>query len=151
MERLLTTEIVDFEISLIEAELEKFNRHAIKTQTLKSRCLNHISLDSNNDETAYCAKIGFDQVVQSRLNQHEYRSIGRGNFVNLEKCTDANYLAVMLKEAQLTVDEKTSVRNRIKKLCDGQGEMSFNEDGSVDIGFNLTENEFWAKVEKDAI
>lgn len=147
--------IIDEEIMLIEAEMEYAKKHVMKTDTLKERVLLHVHFDGKNDETKYVQKVGFGQVIQSRLYANGYRSIRMGLFVNLDRCEDIVYLQTLLKNADLAAEDKAMVRDRIKQLRDTKmtGQIEFDINGSVIKGLisPITEQELMDMLEADAV
>ena len=145
------TEIISIEIELIESEMEQFDKHVIRTATLKDRCMNHLDFDCGNDETEYCTTVGFSQVIQSQLYNHGYRSVRRGLFVNLERCESLPYLQAMEDNEDLDVKTKQIVLAKIKERKDGQSRMKF--DGAEFVGYIEMPNEedFIEMLEADAV
>lgn len=142
------TNIVDHEIELLEISMEHQEKHLISTDTLKERCLAHIDIDTGNDDTEWLSKIGFGQVIQSRLYAHGYRSVRTGFFVNFDKVTDIEYLAALLANAETNVLEKEMIKEQIKKKCDGQG---FLNPETMEVVMPMNEEEFMQKIMADAV
>ncbi len=148
------SEIVDIEITLIEEEMQRLGRHVIRTETVRERALRHIYFDGENEETKYCTRIGFGQVIQSRLQTRGYRSIREGRFVNAAKCDSIPYLTELLRHAKLTADEKAAVAKRISVLRHTKmtGQEVFDTSGlDLEIIIPPNEKEFTEMVEADAV
>ncbi len=143
--------IIDRIIDDIEIELEANNKHVIKVDTIKERALEFITIDCNNDDSQKCAEIGFDKSVHDRLYQYGYRSVRVGLFINLDSCENIKRLQELLNSADSSLQDKQKIWAKIKKQLDGQMEMAFN--GSEHTGYveTMTEEEFVADLEADAI
>lgn len=146
------TEIISVEIELIESELERFDKHIIRTATLKDRCMSYLVFDCGNDETEYCTAVGFAQAIQSQLYNHGYRSIRRGMFANLDRCENAVYLQAMVDNEDVDIKSKQIVLAKLKELRDGQSKMKFDENGNfVEYVEMPNEDDFMEMLEADAV
>lgn len=149
------TAIIDEEILILENELKETDNHVIKTATLKDRVMRHIQFDGKNEETQYCAKVGFSQTIQMRLWVKGYRSLRTGFFINLDNCENVPYLQELLANADLAVSERERVKDRIKSLRDKKlsGQIEFDIAGNVINGLTnpLTESELMELILDDAI
>lgn len=127
------------------------NKHVIRTGTVKTRSMAHLFFDGQNEETKECTEIGFDQKIHARLYARNYRSVRTGLFINLDRCESVIRLEELLKNADTSLEDKKTIWKRIKDKLDGQMEMSF--DGPDLIGYEetMTEEEFVADLEADAI
>ena len=138
-----------FQVLLMKADRE--GKHVISTSSIKEYIPPElISGLSGDTDTAYLAQVGLGQVIQSILWRHDFRSLGRGFFVNLEQCDNVSYLAELYNNSDSSVLEKETIRKRIKSKCDGQGVFSFEGD-RLDYDFNMTEEEFYEYVREDAV
>jgi hypothetical protein len=145
---------VENAIQHLEAKAEDEGKHVIKTGSIKERIPNSIVSDwiDQDTETAYLAKCGLAQVVQSRLYEHGYRSLGNGYFVKLDICKNPEYLVELYNNADTSVRDKMAIRKRIKEQCDGQAVAIFAQDGQfVGYEFNKTQEEFYEYVKRDAV
>ena len=135
----------------IELQMAETNKHVIRVNTVKARAMEHIVFDGQNEDTKKCTEVGFDQMVHSRLNEHGYRSVRTGRFINLERCDSVIRLEELLKNADTNIEDKKKIWKRIKDKLDGQMKMSF--DGAVLVGYEetMTEEEFLADLEADAV
>lgn len=145
---------VENAIQVLEAKADREGKHVIKTGSIRKHIPNRLVSDwiGLDTETAYLAKCGLTQVVQSRLYEHGYRSLGDGFFVKLDTCSNPEYLVELYNNADTSVQEKIAIRRRIKEQCDGQGAMIWANDGSL-IGYEFakTQEEFYACVKADAV
>lgn len=145
------TTVIDVIIDGIELQMAENNKHVIRTETIKNRAMEYLFFDGQNEETRKCTEIGFDQMVHSRLNERGYRSVRTGRFINLERCDSVIRLEELLKNADTSVEDKKKIWKRIKDKLDGQMKMSF--DGADLVGYEetMTEEEFLADLEADAV
>lgn len=148
------TQIVKDVISGIEAEMNVEKKHAIKTDTIKSRCERRFPMEGD-DDFSYLARTGLAQLIQSQLYEKGYRSVRTGVFVNFEVCVDPYYIAAMLDNAEELKDEKLWKRNDLinefKKKKDPQISFYFDDEGMPHLKIPMTEEEFLEKLEADAV
>ena len=145
---------VENAIISLEEKAESEGKHVIKTGSIKKEIPEKLTSDWSDPESeaAYLARCGLTQVIQSRLQEHGYRSLGSGYFVKLDICNNPEYLVELYNNADTSVREKIVIRRRIKEQCDGQAVAVFAEDGRfVGYEFNKTQEEFYACVEDDAV
>lgn len=145
---------VENAIQFLEAKAEDEGKHVIKTSSIKDHVPHDLVSDwiDQDTETSYLAKTGFGQVVQSRLYEHGYRSLGNGYFVKLDICDNPEYLVELYNNADTSVRDKIAVRKRIREQCDGQAVALFAQDGQfIGYEFNKTQEEFYECVESDAV
>lgn len=149
------TAIIDTEILMLETEMEHTDKHVINTETLKNRVMLHINFDGENDETKYCTKVGFGQVIQSRLFNNGYRSVRTGLFVNVDRCESISYLNEIVKNADASETTKAMVKERLKKIRDTKlsGQIEFDISGNIINGLTnpLSEDEFMEMLRADAV
>ena len=139
---------------VLEAKADREGKHVIRTSSIKALIPGHLVSDwiGQDTETAYLAKCGLAQVIQSRLYEHGYRSLGGGYFVKLDICSNPEYLVELYNSADTSVRDKITIRRRIKERCDGQYTAVFSDDGQfVRYEFNMTQEEFFVCVEDDAV
>ena len=93
------------------------------------------------------------QVIQSRLFSRGYRSIRTGLFINIDTCTNIEYLRIILNNAEQTAEDKAKVAARLKTLLDGQSGMKFDPETMDFLGWQEkpTEESFMMDLEADAI
>lgn len=145
---------VENAIRYLEMQAETEGKHVLKTESIKKHIPDNLISDwkDQDTETAYLAKCGLAQVVQSRLYEHGYRSLGNGYFVKLDICSNPEYLVELYNNADTSVRDKIAVRKRIKEQCDGQAVAIFARDGQfIGYEFNKTQEEFYECVESDAV
>lgn len=145
---------VENAIQSLELQAEIEGKHVIKTDSIKQRIPRRMVSDwiDQDTETAYLAKCGLGQVIQSRLYEHGYRSLGNGYFVKLDICNNPEYLVELYNNADTSVRDKIAVRKRIREQCDGQAVAIFAKDGQfIGYEFNKTQEEFYECVEDDAV
>lgn len=145
---------VENAVQTLEAKADREEKHVIKTASIKNLIPHSLVSDwiGQDTETAYLAKTGLAQVVQSRLQEHGYRSLGDGYFVKLDSCSNPEYLVELYNNADTSVKDKVRIRRMIKEHCDGQGMVIWAADGSfVGYEFTKTQEEFYACVEDDAV
>lgn len=145
---------VEEAVQTLEAKADREEKHVIKTASIKGLIPSGLTSDwmGQDTETAYLAKCGLAQVIQSRLYEHGYRSLGDGYFVKLDSCSNPEYLVELYNNADTSVKDKIRIRRMIKEHCDGQGMVIWAADGSfVGYEFTKTQEEFYACVEDDAV
>lgn len=145
------TTVIDVIINGIELQMAENNKHVIRTETIKNRAMEYLFFDGQNEETRKCTEVGFDQMVHSRLNERGYRSVRTGRFISLDGCTNIARLKALYDSAEKNAAQKEEIARMIKDKCDGQIRMQF--DGPDLIGYEetMTEEEFVADLEADAI
>lgn len=146
---------IDAVLDGIEAELMTTGRHVIRTATIKTRAQGYhpSGYRTSDDDINYLADNGMAQVIQSRLFSRGYRSIRTGLFINIDTCTNIEYLRIILNNAEQTAEEKAKVAARLKILLDGQSGMKFDPETMDFLGWQEkpTEESFVADLEADAI
>jgi len=145
---------VEDAIQMLEAKADHEGKHVIKTASIRNHIPDRLISDwkGQETETAYLADRGLGQVIQSRLQEHGYRSLGDGYFVKLDTCSNPEYLVELYNNADTSVKDKVRIRRMIKDHCDGQGTTIWAADGSfVGYEFTKTQEEFYACVEDDAV
>lgn len=147
--------VVDRIINVLEAKMAQEDKHIIKTDTIKRIALGEVVISGNNEDTEWLASVGFGQVIQSRLQKRGYRSVRKGRFVCLNNCEDVEYLHQLLQAADISVEEKDDIRNKIRKIRDAKlsGQIRFDFDGNIISGLfiPLSEEELMEKLEADAV
>lgn len=146
--------VVGTVIDRLTEELEASGRHAIKTATIRARCASYIDLSCDSEDAEYLAGIGFGQIIQSCLNNRGFRSIREGMFINLDKCTDIEYLTALYKNAEISAEERIVIRDRISALAqkhDGQSSLIIEGNKILGIREGMTEEEFMRRLEADAV
>ena len=129
---------VENAVQTLEAKADREEKHVIKTASIKNLIPHSLVSDwiGQDTETAYLAKTGLAQVVQSRLQEHGYRSLGDGYFVKLDSCSNPEYLVELYNNADTSVKDKMRIRRMIKEHCDGQGMVIWAADGSF-VGYEF--------------
>lgn len=145
------TIFVEEAINELERQIAETGKHVIKTESIKDLVNPRIIISGANDDSTYLAEIGFGQVIQSRLYEHGYRSLGKGYFVNLNSCRDVHYLMMLYDNADTSVADKVRIRKLIREQCDGQGVYIFDGVEPIGTRFNMTEEEFYDQVKADAV
>jgi len=148
------TRAVENAIQVLEAKADREKKHVIKTGSIRLFIPRQLVDDwvGQDTDTAYLANCGLAQVIQSRLYEHGYRSLGNGYFVKLDICDNPEYLTELYNNADVSVKDKVAIRRRIKERCDGQSEAIFSEDGQfIGYKFSKTQEEFYACVEGDSV
>ena len=151
--------ITDACLDIIEARMNEQQKGVIRTKTLKKMILGRkgVEIKDNNPISEYLKKIGLGQVIEQRLKARDYRSVRKGLFVNLEKCSNLHFLNALLKNEELLIKDKEAVKRRInkviKKKTDPQGYLDLSSPNlSVDsVKYNITEEELLAELEANAI
>ena len=142
--------IIDREITIIESEMLRYGRHAIKTETLKNRVLNHISLESDDEDEQWLKEVGFGQAIQMRLHARGYRSVQIGYFVNLDRCDSIPYLVQMLHNQDADVRDRSAIAAIIKDaLKNYDAQVTFDSDGKIYVP--ITRDELNEMLEADAV
>ncbi len=136
--------IVDLVIDGIEREMEENKKFFIRTQTIKRRVSAwfHHGLTADDEDINYLARIGLEQVIQSRLYYRDYRSVRSGFFVCVSTCDNEQILNVILDSALENAESKQKVVARLAELKakkTGQTEMTFS--GSDFSGYVVPKNE----------
>lgn len=152
------TQLIDLEISVLEAALEESNKHVIRSETLRKRVLLHIDISNEDKDIEAMTRTGFSQAVEQRLYRAGYRSVKVGYFVNLEKCENIVYLNELLRNADVRIEDKARIKDRIREIrdaigkkADGQGRMILNGTDLVGIEFSPTKEEITAFLNGDSV
>ena len=148
--------LVNLVIEGLESEIEIYEKHGIKTETIKQRvdASDYFEIDCNNDDSDYLAHVGLGQVIQKCLQNKGYRSVDTGIFVNYEKCNNIHYLNQLLTNAETTTAEKQEIENKIRRLKQEQlAQISMVFNGSDLQGYEipLPREQLREMLEKDSI
>ena len=122
------TIFVEEAINELERQIAETGKHVIKTESIKDLVNPRIIISGANDDSTYLAEIGFGQVIQSRLYEHGYRSLGKGYFVNLNSCRDVHYLMMLYDNADTSVADKVRIRKLIKEHREINRELWSSDD-----------------------
>lgn len=145
------SKIVDMVIDNVEIQLTESNKHVIRVETVKNRAMVHIDLGGINEDSDRCIEVGFDQIVHNRLYNYGYRSVRTGMFINLDACESIPRLKALLDSEDATIADKQKVWAKIKKQLDGQMRMQFEGSELASYVETMTEEEFLADLEADAV
>jgi hypothetical protein len=135
-----------------ESMLEDTGKHLISTKTIREQTLARLDLGGINEESEYLIDIGLTQVIQGVLFYHGYRSVGRGYFINLEKCNDPVYLQRLYNRAETSAEAKEAIRIKIEvlKVKYTNPQLVF---GGIECKIRepMTEAEFEEMIREDAV
>lgn len=147
------SEVVDTVLNLAEEELRSTGKHLIKTETILKRVKGHINLADESQEREELLLIGIKQVIQSRLYCHGYFSIGKGYFVNVDRCQNTWYLEQIIDSKEDVLDQKAKAKKRLEELIGMNGQMyiDLDEAGNDIYKTTKTEREVIEDLEADAI
>lgn len=146
--------ITDACLDVIEARMNEQQKGVIRTKTLRKMILRRkgVEITDDNPISEYLKKTGLGQVMEQRLKARDYRSVRKGLFVNLEKCSNLHFLNALLENEELLIKDKEAVKRRIskviKKNTDPQG---YFDSPDMEVKFNITEEELIAELEANAI
>lgn len=145
------SEVVDLAIDMLEDRMVTEGRHILKTKSVRAFIENHIDADPQTEDEKILYATGLSQVIEQRLFKRGYRSVRKGRFSNLDECEDVLYLQEMLKNALENSGTKDDSVQRIRAKLDGQMKMIPDSDGTLNIIDTMTEEEFVARLEADAV
>lgn len=146
MERKNVLREIDFHIDALIDQLARYEKHVIKTETLWNRINRSVDIDTNNEDSQYCAETGLRALMQSRLNAHGFFSIRRGMFVNVEDCQNALYLTEVINNHENDIE----LRQAAKRKLDGQ--LTFLTNGAnLEVLIPKCEEEFLEQLRADAV
>lgn len=141
-------QIADDAISILEDIMVHSGKHVINRRSIEKYYEKQMSIHGfKNDCITDLLLIGRGQVIETRLNERGYKSAGNGYFVNIEKCADADYLAMVYMNNESSVSDREKAFKKLKIICDGQG--VFDENGK--IKFNPNYEEVLEKIKADAV
>jgi hypothetical protein len=144
--------IIDDRISTLEFVMKSAGKHVIKTSSIWKAIPADIQFAMADDtDLSYCVKSGCGQVIQSRLQNRGYKSLGDGFFVNLNDCFNVEYLKRLFDNSEMSLKEKKEALSRVRRQCDGQGEFIFDGNSFIGYEFNKTQEEFIDCLEADAV
>ncbi len=147
--------LIDKCIAICEERLDLENKHLIKAVTLLGMIERQISMMDDDERRERFLVLGAKKVIFNRLYAAGYRSIGRGYWVNIEKCQNEDYLLAVVREEELDRDQKENMlkqyREIMEKKRDGSYEFSFDENNFPHIVEGMTEEDFIRALELDAV
>lgn len=127
------------------------NHYFLNTQVIKERLSNHIDTKCDTDiKTAFC-RIGLANTIERWLYNFGYYSIGKGRFVNLEKCYDERSLDLVIQNAERDVDIKKKAYKRKRELANGQSRLNIVGNEINGLVFAMTQEEYDSFVDNHTI
>ena len=100
-------QIADDAISVLEDIMVHSGKHVINRRSIEKYYEKQMSIHGfKNDCITDLLLIGRSQVIETRLNERGYKSAGNGYFVNIEKCADADYLAMVYMNNESSVSDR---------------------------------------------
>ena len=142
--------IINKEIDAIENVMFALDKKFLKTSTLRQRIAQYYDEPEEVLNREF-QKEGVTHIIQSCLYNRDYRCIRPGIFVNLGRCDDIEVLQELENKADISVDDKARVRDRIRDIKNEKlsGQAYFNENMEIIVPIN--EEQFMERILAEAV
>ena len=127
------------------------NHYFLSTEIIKSRAHTLMDLECKNSfQNGFC-RVGLNQIIEQWLYTFGYYSIGKGRFVNLDKCFDERSLDLVIQNAENNVLIKRKAYKKKRELANGQGRFHFVGNKLNGLVFAMTPEEYDSYVDAHTV